>query len=66
MALPYELLVRQQRFATEHPQWSIHAQDDGSRFTAEKTGPHSCHVVAALTLGGLLDRLEEIEDGGSQ
>ncbi len=63
MALPYELLVRQQRFTTDHPQWSIYAQGGGSRFTAEKIGPQTCHVVAALTLHALLDRLEEIEAG---
>jgi hypothetical protein len=45
----------------DHPQWSIYSQDGGSRFTAEKTEGHSSHVVAGLTLGRLLDRLEEIE-----
>jgi len=66
MALPYEQLIRQQRFTAQHPQWSIYAQDGESRFTAEKIGPRSCHVVAALTLHALLDRLEEIEAGGGE
>jgi len=63
MALPYELLLRQQRFIQDHPQWSISAQDGGSRFTAEKSDGPRCHVIAGLTLKGLLDRLEEIEAG---
>jgi hypothetical protein len=63
MAPPFDQLLRQQRFIQDHPQWSICAHDVGSGFTAEKTEGHSCHVVAGLTLGRLLDRLEEIEAG---
>jgi hypothetical protein len=63
MALPFDQLLRQQRFIQAHPQWSICPQDGASRFTAEKTDGDSCHVVAGLSLGGLLDRLEEIEAG---
>jgi predicted house-cleaning NTP pyrophosphatase (Maf/HAM1 superfamily) len=63
MALPFDQVLRQQRFTRAHPQWSIHAQDGGSRFTAEKTEGNDCHVVAGLPLKQLLDRLEEIEAG---
>jgi len=63
MVLPYDLLLRQQRFTRNHPQWSISAQDGGSRFTAEKTDGPRCHVIAGLSLKRLLDRLEEIEAG---
>jgi predicted house-cleaning NTP pyrophosphatase (Maf/HAM1 superfamily) len=63
MALPFDQVLRQQRFTRDHPQWSIHAQDGGSRFTAEKTEGNDCHVVAGLPLKQLLDRLEEIEAG---
>ena len=36
VALPFDQVVRQQRFLQAHPEWAIHAQDRGSRFTAEK------------------------------
>ena len=59
MDLPFDQVVRQERFIREHPEWSIHPQDGATRFTAEKdTG--DCHVVAALSLRELLNRLEEI------
>ena len=61
MALPFDQVVRQERFTRDHPQWSIHAQDGGSRFTAEKAEGNNCYVVAGLTLKELLDRLEQIE-----
>ena len=63
MALPFDQVLRRERFTRDHPQWSIHAQDGGSRFTAEKTEGNDRHVVAGLPLGRLLDRLEEIEAG---
>jgi hypothetical protein len=63
MALPFAQLLRQQRFTREHPEWSIHPQDGGSRFTAEKTEGQCRHVIAGLSLKSLLDRLEEIEAG---
>ena len=60
MALPFDQILREQCFTQDHPEWSIHAQDGATRFTAEKNeGPH-CHLVAALTLKALLDRLDEI------
>jgi hypothetical protein len=62
MGLPFDQIVRQQRFISDHPEWSIHAQD-GPRFTAEKNDGTSSHIVARYTLEGLLDRLDEIEDG---
>jgi hypothetical protein len=61
MALPFDQVVRQERFTQDHPQWSIHAQDGGSRFIAEKGDRDNCYVVAGLTLKELLDRLEQIE-----
>ena len=61
MALPFDQLLRQQRFIQDHPHWSICPQDGGWRFTAEKTDGQSCHIVAGLSLKALLDRLEEIE-----
>ena len=27
MSLPFDQVVRQQRFINDHPEWSIHAQD---------------------------------------
>ncbi len=47
MAAPYDQQLRQQRFTRDHPQWSIHAQDGASRFTAEKGDGRSAHIVAA-------------------
>ncbi len=60
MSLPLDQVVRQQRFIQEHPEWSIHPQDGATRFIAEKDDGHDCHVVAALSLRELLNRLEEI------
>ena len=48
------------RFIQDHPEWSIHAQDGARRFIAEKGDGRDCHVVAALSLRELLNRLEEI------
>ncbi|MGA2826141.1 MAG: hypothetical protein ABSF03_08455 [Streptosporangiaceae bacterium] len=62
MGLPFDQLVRQQRFTDDHPEWCIHAQD-GPRFTAEKDDGTTCHIVARHSLKGLLDRLDEIEAG---
>jgi len=63
MGLPFDQVVRQQRFIRDHPEWSIHAQDGARRFIAEKGDGQDCHVVAALSLRELLNRLEEIVAG---
>lgn len=63
MALPFDQVVRQQQFLRAHPEWSIHPQDRGTRFTAEKSDGTNCHVVAALSLKELLNRLDEIVAG---
>ena len=60
MGLPFDQVVRQQRFIQDHPEWSIHAHDGATRFVAEKGDNHDCHVVAAPSLRELLNRLEEI------
>ena len=36
MSLPFDQVVRQQRFINDHPEWSIHAQDGARRFIAKK------------------------------
>ena len=62
MAVPYDQELRQQRFIQAHPQWSIHAQDEATHFTAEKDdGGGTRHIVANPSLKMLLDRLDEIE-----
>jgi hypothetical protein len=63
MVLPFDQVLRQQRFIQEHPEWQIHAQDRGTRFTAEKSEGTDSHVVAALSLTELLNRLDEIVAG---
>ena len=60
MALPFDQVVRQERFIQDHPEWSIYPQEGATRFIAEKGGTDDCHVVAALSLRELLNRLEEI------
>jgi hypothetical protein len=60
VSLPLDQVVRQERFIQEHPEWSIHPQDGATRFIAEKGDSRNCHVVAALSLRELLNRLEEI------
>jgi hypothetical protein len=60
MGLPFDQVVRQQRFIQDNPEWSIHPQDGATRFIAEKGGTGDCHVVAAMSLRELLDRLEKI------
>ncbi len=60
MSLPLDQVVRQERFIQEHPEWSIHPQDGATRFIAEKGDSQNCHIVAALSLRELLNRLEEI------
>ena len=62
MGLPFDQTTRRQRFISDHPQSSIHAQD-GPRFTAEKDDGTWRHIVARHSLEGLLDRLDEIEAG---
>lgn len=63
MALPFDQVVREQRFLQAHPEWSIHAHDGARRFIAEKGDGSDCHVVAALSLKELLNRLDEIVAG---
>jgi hypothetical protein len=60
MAAPFDQVLRQQHFTQAHPEWSIHAQGGASRYLAEKDDGPNCHVVAALSLKELLNRLEEI------
>ena len=36
MGLPFDQVVRQERFIRDHPEWSIHPQDGATRFIAEK------------------------------
>ena len=60
MTSPFDQVVRQQRFIENHPEWSIHCHDGARRFIAEKGDGEGCHVVAALSLKELLNRLEEI------
>jgi hypothetical protein len=60
MGLPFDQVVRQERFIQDHPEWSIHREDGATRFIAEKDDGPDCHVVAALSLRELLNRLEEI------
>ena len=60
MGLPFDQVVRQQRFIQDHPEWSIHARGGATRFVAEKGDNQDCHVVAAFSLRELLNRLEEI------
>jgi hypothetical protein len=60
-ALPIEQLCRQQQFTSDHPAWRIQARNWGQLYIAERQDRHSWHIVAALTLGGLLDRLDQIE-----
>ena len=60
MGLPFDQVLRQQRFIKDHPEWSIHAQSGAGRFIAEKGDNRACHVVAALSLRELLNRLDEI------
>jgi hypothetical protein len=62
MGLPFDQVVRQQRFIRDHPEWSIHPQD-GPSFTAEKGDGNWRHIVAHPSLKGLLDRLDEIVAG---
>lgn len=63
MALPIEQLCRQQHFTSQHPEWRIQGRNWGQHYIAERHDHDGWHVVAALTLGGLLDRLDEIEAG---
>jgi hypothetical protein len=60
MGLPFDQVVRQQRFIQDHPEWSIHAHDGARRFIAEEGDGSDFHVVAALSLRELLNRLDEI------
>jgi len=61
MAVPYDQELRHDRFIRAHPQWSIHAEDEGRHFTAEKDDGATRHIVAQTSLKTLLDRLEDIE-----
>ena len=64
MVLPVDQVIREQQFLAANPGWSIHAHDRGSRFIAERNRGSNHHVVAALSLRELLDRLEEIAGEG--
>jgi hypothetical protein len=61
MTLPLDQVIREQRFLAAHSEWSILSHGKGSRFTAECTEP--IHVITALSLRELLDRLDEIAAG---
>lgn len=61
MSLPVDQVIRERRFLAAHSEWNIFSQGKGSRFTAECAEP--IHVVTALSLRELLDRLEEIVAG---
>ena len=63
MAFPIEQLCRQQRFTSEHPAWRIQARNWGQHYVAERYDRNRWHIVAAIALGGLLDRLDQIEAG---
>ena len=63
MVLPFDQVLREQRFTQAHPEWLIQAQDGATRFVAEKGDGRDCHVVAALSLRELLDRRDEIVAG---
>jgi hypothetical protein len=60
LGLPFDQVVRQERFIQDHPEWSIHPQDGATRFIAEAGDTGDCHVVAAMSLRELLNRLEGI------
>ena len=63
MAVPYDQQVRREQFTEDHPEWAIHAQDEATRFTAEKRDGRTRHIVAHPSLKALLDRLDEIVAG---
>ena len=63
MAAPFDQQLRRQRFLQAYPQWSIHAQDEGRHFTAEKADGTTRHIVVQTSLNTLLDRLDQIEAG---
>jgi hypothetical protein len=60
MTVPYDQQLRRQRFTHDHPEWAIHAQDEATRYTAEKRDGPTRHIVAHPSLKALLDRLDEI------
>jgi len=63
MAVPYDQQLRRQQFTHDHPEWAIHAQDEATRYTAEKRDGPTRHIVAHPSLKVLLDRLDEIVAG---
>lgn len=63
MLLPIEHFRRQQRSTSGHPTWHIQARNWGQHYIAERRDGNGWHIVAALTLDGLLDRLDQIEAG---
>lgn len=63
MALPIEQLRRQQQLTNGYPAWHIQARNWGQHYIAERCDRHGWHIVAALTLDALLDRLDQIEAG---
>lgn len=56
MALPYQDVIREQRFIHAHPEWSIRRL--GDRFSATRNQPNQ--MVTRQNLGELIDRLESI------
>ena len=60
IGLPFDQVVRQEPFIQDDPEWSIHPQNGAARFIAEKGDTGDCHVVAAMSLRELPDRLEQI------
>ncbi len=63
MTAPYDQQLRRQQFTQDHPEWAIHAQDEATRYTAEKRDGPTRHIVAHPSLKALLDRLDEIVAG---
>ena len=63
MTVPYDQQLRREQFTEHHPEWAIHAQDEATRYTAEKRDGPTRHIVAHASLKVLLDRLDEIVAG---
>jgi hypothetical protein len=63
MALPLDLVLREQAFIRAHPEWAIYAQQSGGRFVGETSDGSTRHVIAKPSLKALLDRLDEIVAG---
>lgn len=46
MTASYDQQLRRQPFTHDHPEWAIHAQDEATRYTAEKRDGPTRHIVA--------------------